>query len=171
MIAYIDVTSRKGETIMITQQHDNEIQQKVQASSPVKLHRWVVVLLSILGVVLPLVVGLMVWVPWPMMDLTILIFFWGFSSLVSVAVGAFLLCFTFRTWWVAMFAGIAWVVGELLSRIGRTVIDTGWYTLQTGDFWSAQFSFLWPVSLLLLLLAMAVGAVCGLTLWRRRAAR
>jgi len=55
MFANVYVASRKGGTIMITQQHENEIQQKAQAPSPVKELRWLVVLMSILGVALPLV--------------------------------------------------------------------------------------------------------------------
>src|SRR5215469_2746837 len=108
---------------MITQQPAKKIQQQAQVPTAVKEPLWRVIVFSILGTVLPLVAGSMVWWPWGVPD-----FFdsqWVFNlvivaALVSVAVGAFLLCYAFRVWWVAVFAAVAWIIGEFLGVVVRT---------------------------------------------------
>ena len=148
---------------MITQQHENDIQQKAQAPSPVKQHRWKVALYSILGVALPLVSGLIIL---PLGGgYNVLLFILG-SMVVSVAVGAYLLCFAFRTWWVAVFAGVAWYIGRILAYVIRPLVEGGWPALQAYQqgFWASEdvnslgFVF-WP-----LIISMALGAAGWLAL-------
>jgi hypothetical protein len=146
---------------MITQEHENEIQQRAQAPYPVKQHRWRVALFSNLGVALPLVAGSMFWWPWGVPDfmdsqgvfITVVL-----AGVVSVTVGAFLLCFAFRAMWVAVFAGVAWIVGEFLCLLVRTLVVSGWPALQTWDpFWSVQVGIV-GLALVPLLFCMAFGA-------------
>jgi hypothetical protein len=149
---------KKGGTIMITQQQEHERQQKAQASSLVKQHRWIVALFSFIGVVLPLVAGFMVWWPWGVGGLNEWILALAFSGVVSVTVGAFLFSFAFRAMLVAVFAGVAWIVGEFLGSLERQLVETGWYALQTWDpFWSVQGSLI-LVALVPLLFCMTFGA-------------
>jgi hypothetical protein len=153
---------------MISQQHENEIQQQAQAPSSAKQHRWRVALFSILGVVLPLVGGLIIGLPLGLggIPLTNVILFILGSEVVSVAVGAFLLCFAFRTWWVAVFAGVAWYIGRILASVVRPLVEGGWPALQAyqAGFWPSEgvnvLGFLlWP-----LLIGMALGAGSALIL-------
>jgi hypothetical protein len=153
---------------MITQQHENEIPQKAQAPSPVKQHRWRVALLSILGVVLPLVAGSIIGWPlglgsWSITDVILVIV--G-SAVVSVAVGAFLLCFAFRTWWVAVFAGVAWYIGRILASVVRPLVEGGWPALQAyqAGFWPSEGVNVLSVLLVPLLIGMALGAGSALIL-------
>lgn len=153
---------------MITQQHGNEIQQKAQAPSPVKQHRWRVALLSILGVVVPLVGGSII--GWPLglgsWSLTNVILVIVGSAVVSVAVGAFLLCFAFRTWWVAVFAGVAWYIGRILASVVRPLVEGGWPALQAyqGGFWPSEGVNVLSFLLVPLLFGMALGAGSALIL-------
>jgi hypothetical protein len=146
---------------MITQQHENEIPQRAQAPSPVKQHRGRVALFSILGVALPLIAGSMFWWPWGVPDfmdsqgvfITVVL-----AGVVSVTVGAFLLCFAFSAMWVAVFAGVAWIVGEFLGLLVRTLVEGGSSQLLTWEpFWSVQGSLI-LVALVPLLFCMAFGA-------------
>jgi tetrahydromethanopterin S-methyltransferase subunit C len=156
---------------MITQQHENEIQQKVQTTSLVMEQRWIVALFSFFGVLLPLFAGLMVSWPWQMMVLSSLILFAGVSLVVSVAVGAFLHCFAFRVWWAGVFAGVAWIVGEFLGALQRQIIEMGVPIMPGYEiFWSGQFT-LFGMALIPLLFAVAIGAAVGLALGKRRALR
>ncbi len=151
---------------MITQQHENEIQQKAQAPSPVKQHRWKVALYSILGVALPLVGGLIIGLPIlggiPLTDVISIIL--G-SAFVSVAIGAFLLCFAFRTWWVAVFAGVAWYIGRILAYVLRPLVESGpaLQDYQQG-FWASEGVNFLGVLLWPLLIGMALGAGIALIL-------
>jgi hypothetical protein len=165
---------KKVGTIMITQQHANKIQQQAQAPTPVKEPLWRVILFSIPGIALPLVAGSMVGWPWGVPDfldsqwvLNMVIV----AALVSVAVGAFLLCFAFRVWWVALFAAVAWIVGEFLSLLVRTLVEGSLSQLQAWDpFWSVQIGLI-CMALMPLFLGMAIGASGGLALAKRRASR
>ena len=159
---------------MITQQHENEIPQKAQAPSPVKQHRWRVALFSILGFALPLVGG---WATqWPWLATDYLTTNWTLFIVgvvvVPVAVGAFLLCFAFRAWWVAVFAGVAWFIGRILASVVRPIVEGGWSALpayQEG-FWAAQGGII-SLVLVPLLFGMALGAAGGLALGKRRASQ
>ncbi len=162
---------------MITQQHEHEIQQKAQAPSPVKQPLWKVILFTFSGIALPLVTGSMVWWPWVTPNITDVPGFFFMAALgafFTVAVGAYLLCFAFRVWWVAVFAGIAWIVGELLGAVVRTLVEGGWPAeLQAtvgGGFWPEQLSFLTMASVPLLI-GMAIGAGAGIGSVRKRAWR
>ena len=152
---------------MITQQHDNEIQQKAQASSPVKLHRWVVVLLSILGVAVPLVAGWETAWPWVALDYATTNWFLVIAGVVAVpvAVGAFLLCFEFRAWWVAVFAGVAWYIGRILASVVRPLVEGGWAALPAyqKDFWAGEGGII-SLALMPLLFGMALGGAGALML-------
>jgi hypothetical protein len=159
---------------MITQQHAKKIQQQAQAPTTVKEPLWRVLLFSILGIALPLVAGSMVWWPWGVPDfvdsqwvLNLVIL----AALVSVAVGAFLLCFAFRLWWVAVFAAVGWIVGEFLSVLVRTLVEGNSSQLQAWDpFWSAQIGLIF-MALMPLFLGLVIGASGGLALGKRRACR
>ncbi len=156
---------------MITQQHENELQQRAQAPSPVKEHRWRVALFSILGVALPLVAGSMVKWPWGGVPEETAFFTVILAIIVSVAVGAFLLCFAFRAWWAAVFAGVAWFVGEFLACVVSPLVEGGWPALQgQWNFWEFQ-SMVISLALMPLLIGMALGAAGGLALAKRRASR
>ncbi len=152
---------------MITQQHENEIQQKAQAPAPVKEHRWIVVLFSILGVALPLVAGWesqwpLIVLPFPTNDWTFPIVF---LVVVPVAVGAFLLCFAFRAWWVALFAGVAWYVGEVLGAVVRTIVEGSSSQLLAWDpFWSIHIGLILSLAVVPLIIGMVLGAAGALTL-------
>ena len=121
---------------MITQQPAQKIQQQAQAPTAVKEPLWRVIVFSILGIALPLVAGSMVWWPWGVPDffdsqwvLNLVIL----AALVSVAVGAFLLCYAFLAWWVAVFATVARIVGEFLSLVVRTMVEGSSIQLQAWD--------------------------------------
>jgi hypothetical protein len=163
-----------GGTIMITQQPAKKIQQQAQAPTAVKEPLWRVILFSIPGIALPLVAGSMVWWPWGVPDfldspwvLNLVIL----AALVSVAVGAFLLCYAFRVWWVAVCAAVAWIVGELLSLLVRTMVEGSSFQLQAWDpFWSAQIGLIF-MAVMPLFLGMVIGAPGGLGSGKRRACR
>ncbi len=156
---------------MITQQH--EIQQKAQAPTPVKEHLWIVVLFSILGVALPLAGGW--WVAWPLVDIFPTLEP-PMSSLVAgvvlvvvpVTVGAFLLCFAFRAWWVALFAAVAWGVGEFLSWLVSRFVEGSSSQLLAWDFLSGHLILIVLVAVPTLI-GMALGGAVGLELGKRRA--
>ncbi len=150
-------------------------QQQAQAPTAVKEPLWRVIVLSILGIALPLMAGSMVCWPWwgvPdfvdsqwVLNLVIL------AALVSAAIGAFLLCFVFRVWWVALFAGFGWIFGEFLSVLVWTLVEGGSSQLQTWDpFWSVQMGLIF-MALMPLFLGMVIGASGGLALGKRRASR
>ncbi len=159
---------------MITQQHANTIQQQAQPPTAVKEPLWKVILFSVLGIAMPLVTGSMAWWPWGVPDffaspwvLNLVIL----AALVSVAVGSFFLCFAFRVWWVAMFAAGAWIVGEFLSVLVRTLVEESSSQFQAWDpFWSAQIGLIF-MAVMPLFLGMVVGAPGGLALGKRRASR
>ncbi len=159
---------------MITQQHENEIQQKAQAPSPVKEHPWRVALFSILGVALPLVAGVIQSLPLVSADIVttdLILALVVVLVVVPVAVGAFLLCFAFRAWWVAVFAGVAWIVGEFLTAVVRLLVEGGGPTLHAQEFfWFSQGGIILLLSVPLII-GMAIGAAGGLALGKRRALR
>jgi hypothetical protein len=158
---------KKGGTIMIAQ-------QQAQASTAVKEPLWRVLLFSILGIALPLVAGSMVWWPWGVPDFldspwvldTVIL-----AALMSVAAGAFLLCLAFRVWWVAVFVAVAWIVGEFLGVLVRTLLEGSSLQLQAWDpFWSVQIGLI-CMALMPLFLGAAIGASGGLALGKRGASR
>ncbi len=160
---------------MITQQHENEIQQKAQAPAPVKQHRWLVMLLSILGVAVPLVAGWWLEGPWPKLDifptndwfLPIVV-----MVVVPVAVGAFLLCFALRTWWVVVFAGVAWIVGEVLGAGVVTIVEGHASELLAWDpFWSMYLGGIGSIAVAPILIGMLIGGAVGFAYGKERALR
>ena len=149
-------------------------QQSAQASTAVKEPLWRAIVFSFLGIALPLVAGSMVWWPWGVPDFldsqwvlnTVIL-----GALASVAVGSFLLCLAFRVWWVAVFMTIAWIVGECLSRLVRTLVEGSSLQLQAWDpFWSVQIGLI-CMALMPLFLGAAIGASGGLALGKWRASR
>ncbi len=159
---------------MITQQHAKKILQQAQPPTAVKKPLWRVILFSILGIALPLVAGSMTWWPWGVPDffdspwvLNLVIM----AALVSVAVGSFFLCFAFHVWWVAVFAAVAWIVGEFLSVLVGTLVEGSSSQLQAWDpFWPVQIGLIF-MALMPLFLGMVIGASGGLALGKRRASR
>jgi len=157
---------------MITQQPAKKIQQQAQTPTAVKDPLWRVIVFCILGIALPLIAGSMVWWPWGVPDfvdspwvLNLVIV----AALVSVAVGAFLLCFAFRVWWAAVFAGVGWIVGEFLSVLVRTLVEGSSSQLLAWDpFWSVQIGLIF-MALMPLFLGMAIGDSGGLALGKRSA--
>jgi len=152
---------------MITQHQNHEIQLKAQTSALVKEHQWIVVLLSTLGIALPLVAGSMVSWPWGLGGIPLNDWFLAIvvPVVVPVTLGAFLLCFALRTWWVALFAGAAWVVGEFLAAMVHPLVVGGWPELQAtqGYFWWLQGTYIKPM-LGPLLLGMTLGAAGAIAL-------
>ena len=152
---------------MSTQQQEHEIPQKAQAPTPVKEHRWLVVLLSILGVAVPLIAGWWLEGPWPKLDifptndwfLPMVV-----MVVVPVAVGAFLLCFAFRAWWVAVFAGLAWYVGEVLGAAVVTIVEGRTSELLAWGFWSLYIGTIGSIAVLPILIGMALGVGIALPL-------
>jgi hypothetical protein len=159
---------------MITQQPAQKIQQQAQAPTTANEPLWRVILFSILGIELPLVAGSMVWWPWGVPDfvdspwvLNLVIL----AAFVSVAVGAFLLCYAYRLWWVAVFAAVAWFVGECLSLVVRTLVEGSSFQLQAWDpFWSVQIGLI-CMAVMPLFLGAAIGASGGLALGKRGVSR
>jgi hypothetical protein len=154
---------------MITQQHNNGIKQKAQAPSSVKEHRWIVVLCSILGVALPMVGGW--WVEWPLIEVNFPTNEWTLPILVlvvlPVAVGAFLFCFAFRAWWVAVFAGVAWYISNILTYVVHLLVIGAWSGLQ--NFLDGEGVIL--LAVVPILIGMALGAACAYPLVKWRASR
>ena len=152
---------------MITHEHENGKQQKAQALTPVREHLWLVVLCSILGVALPMVAGW--WVEWPLIEVNIFpTNDWTLPILVMVVlpvtIGAFLFCFAFRTWWVAVFAGVAWYLSFILSMAVHQYVLSG-YTVLTGL--SGYIELTWmPI-----LFSMLLGAACAYPLVKWRTSR
>ncbi len=149
-------------------------QKQTQAPTAVKEPLWRVILFSILGIVLPLVAGSMVWWPWGVPDFvdsqwvlnTVIL-----AAIVSVVVGAFLLCFAFRVWWVALFAGFAWIIGEFLGLLGRELVEGSSFQLMArGPFWSVQIGLI-CMALMPLFLGTVIGASGWLELEKRRVCR
>ena len=122
---------------MITQKHEDDMQQGEQRVSPVEekqttassegrskqappsLPRWIAVLFAIFGIVLPLVAGSMANWPWGAEELdngtvlyTVLL-----AMGVSVVVGVVLLYYAFRARWTCWLAPLAWLVGEFVYGV------------------------------------------------------
>src|SRR5215472_14465438 len=101
-------------------------------------------LIFMLGVALPLVAGSMIWWPWGVP--VIFDAAWVFTTAVlamalSVLVGAFLL----RSSWTLVLAPVAWIAGELLAAVVRTLVEGGWPALQAASeqhLWDAEFMLL-----------------------------
>jgi hypothetical protein len=157
---------------MITHEDDNGIQQKAQASTPGKEHLWVVVLCSILGVALPMVGGF--WAEWPLVNIlpteeSNMTWLVGGVVLVVVPVttGSFLLSFAFRTWWAAVFAGIAWYIGNILTTVVHQLVIGAWSGWPT--FWDGEGIL--ALAIVPTLIGMALGAACAYPLVKWRASR
>ena len=152
---------------MITQQHEHEIQQNDQAPVPVKEPLWRVALFTILGTALPLVFGW--WMAWPPSSIVLDIFGQDLILLgvvmlvVPVAAGAFLLCFTFRVWWAAVFAGAAWFIGQILAAVVLPVVAAGWQE----HFWTDELGII-ILGSVPLLIGMTIGAVAALHMVGKR---
>ncbi len=149
-------------------------QKQTQAPTAVKESLWRVIVFSILGIMLPMAAGSMIWWPWGVpnffdspwvLNLVIL------AAFMSVAVGAFLLCFAFRVWWVSVFVGFAWIVGEILGLLARALMEGSSSHLPTRDpLWSVQIGLI-CMALMPLFIGTAIGASGGHALGKRRASR
>lgn len=154
---------------MITHEHENGKQQKAQALTPVREHLWLVVLCSILGVALPMVAGW--WVEWPLIEVNIFpTNDWTLPILVMVVlpvtIGAFLFCFAFRTWWVAVFAGVAWFMSFILITAVHQYVLGGWAFL--AGFWQGVSGMI-TLPGMPILIGMVIGAACAYPLVKWRA--
>jgi hypothetical protein len=160
---------KKGGTIMITQQHENEIQQRAQAPSPAKQHRGRVALFSILGVALPLVAGSMVWWPWGVPD--IFDAGWVLSTVVvATALLALVGAFWLRSAWALLLVPVAWIAGEILGAVVRPLAEGGWSALQTQlHFWDIQ-STLIPMGVAFVFIWTAIGTALAMWVkdWQQR---
>ncbi len=159
---------------MMPQVHDDKLPGEAQAPTPVENkqtgtplqerseptpaspRRWRDLLMSILGVALPLVAGSMIWWPWGVPD--IFDAAWVFTTVVlgmalSVIVGAFLL----RSAWALLIAPVAWIGGEMLAAVLRPLVEGGWPALQ-----AASEDHLWDAELTLLSLAVTPLILCTL---------
>jgi hypothetical protein len=180
---------------MITQKHEDEMQQRDQHSSPAEekqtttssegrskqappsLPRWIVALFSIFGIVLPLVAGSMVNWPWGVEELDNgTVFNMVVPAMgVSVTVGVVILYFAFRARWTCWLAPLAWLVGEFVYG----VIDhyalhwTQWGPGAGPYFWGFQVQLI-ALMLIPFLICMGIGVVLTMAidaLVRRRASR
>jgi len=124
--------------------------------TPASHRRWRDMLMTILGVALPLVAGSMIWWHWGVPD--IFDAPWVFTTVVlgmalSVIVGAFLL----RSAWALLIAPVAWIGGEILAAVLRPLLEGGWPALQ-----AASENHLWNAELTLLSLAVTPLILCTL---------
>jgi hypothetical protein len=180
---------------MITQKHEDDMQQGEQRVTPFEekqtttasegrfqqvpppLRRWIAVLFSIFGIVLPLVAGSMVNWPWGVEELDNGTVFYTvvLAMVVSVAVGVVLLYFAFRARWTCLLAPFAWLVGEFVYG----VIDhyelhwTQWGPGVGVHFWGFQSGVILGM-LIPLLICMGIGVAITIpidALVRGRASR
>jgi len=137
-----------------------EVPSKPTPASP---RRWRDRLMSILGVVLPLVAGSMIWWSWGVPD--IFDAAWVFTTVVlgmvlSVIVGAFLL----RSAWALLIAPVAWIAGEILAAVLRPLVQGGWPALQAASenhLWDAEFTLL-TLAVTPLILCTLLGTAGGI---------
>jgi hypothetical protein len=138
--------------------------------TPASPRPWRGMLRSILGVVLPLVAGSMIWWPWGVPDIfdaawvlyTVIL-----GTVLLVFVGAFLL----RSPWALLIVPVAWIGGEFLGAVLGPLVEGGWPTLQAQiHFWDAQGTII-PLGLLPIILCMLFGTGLGMWLKERRQRR
>ena len=171
---------------MITQNHDDDMQQGEQSVSsvvekqtptssegqskqaPPSLPRWRAVLFSIFGIVIPLVGGsTVIWLPpillqiWPQLvpgEERVLPFLaiLGMVMGVSVVVGVILLYFAFRARWTCLLAPVAWLAGEFLSDAISRFAQWWPWPPSGGPFWESQ-SVIIGVMFIPLLIFMGIG--------------
>jgi hypothetical protein len=180
---------------MITQKHDDDMQQGEQSVSsvvekqtttwsegqskqaPPSLPRWIAVLFSIFGIGLPLVAGSMVNWPWggEVLDNGTVLYTVLLAMGVSVTIGVVLLYYAFRARWACWLAPLAWFVGEFVYG----VIDhyalhwTQWGPGVGEHFWGFEVGFI-PIMSIPLLICLVIGIAITVpidALVRRRTAR
>ena len=145
--------------------------EKQSKPAPASPRRWIGVLLTILGIVLPIAGGFLMGWPWwdeevgqNMVYATM--FYVG--EALSVCIGASLL----RSWFAVLIVPFAWLVGEVMGAVLHTLVEGGWPALQaaleSGFIWIAQ-GWIEFVALPITLCA-ALGAVVGVLLskWLRK---
>lgn len=120
--------------------------------------RWFKGLLSLPGVLLPVVAGVLVSWPWERGEMFDAVWVLGTAALgivLSVAIGACLL----RSQWALIIAPLAWIGGELLGAVLIPLLRGGWPALQAEQhFWQIQGTTLAIVfSPLVLCAALGVG--------------
>ena len=179
---------KKRGTIMITQKHEEEIQQSAQPASPVEEkqtatsiekkskpipaspQRWIQVLLPILGVALPLVAGSMISWPWGVGDIfdaewvlwTVVV-----ATCLLVFIGATLL----RSQWALLIVPVAWIGGEFLGDVVRPLVEGGGPALQAEThFWDVQGTII-PFGLLPVIPCTLFGTALGTWLKERQQRR
>lgn len=159
---------------MITQKHEDEMQQRDQRSSPVEekqtttssegrakpapplLPPWIAALFCIFGIVLPLVAGSMVNWPWgaEQLDNGTVLYIVLMTMAVSVTVGVVLLYFGSRARWTCLLAPLAWLVGEF---------EYGWtdhYALHWTKWGPGAGPYFWPFQIQLIVLMLMPFVIC-----------
>jgi hypothetical protein len=173
---------------MLPQIHDDKIQDEKQLPFPVEQkqmathldkrseptltspRRWSYVLLSILGVALPMLAGSMVWWPWGVPD--IFDAEWVFWTVV---LGTVLMAFAgaalLRSPWALLIVPVAWIGGEFLGAVVRPLVDGGWPALQAEiHFWDAQGTII-QIGVLPVILCTLLGTGLGMWLKERQKRR
>jgi len=154
---------------MSTHDHEEEIQPRAQPIF-ISPQRWIEVLLTILGVALPVVAGSMVWWPWGVPDI-----FDAEWVLWTVVLGTCLLVFVgaalLRSPWALLIVPVAWTAGEFLGAVVRPLVEGGWPALQAQiHFWDIQ-GVLIPFGLFPVILSTLLGTGLGMWLKERRQRR
>jgi hypothetical protein len=174
--------------VMIPQIHDDKIQdgkqlpfpvEEKQMSSPIEKRseptptsprRWIYVLLTILGVALPMIAGSMVWWPWGVPD--IFDAEWVFWTVVlGTGLLAFVGAALLRSPWALLIVPVAWISGEFLGAVVRPLVDGGWTALQAEiHFWDAQGTII-QIGVLPVILCTLLGTGIGMWLKERQKRR
>jgi hypothetical protein len=145
--------------------------EKQSKPTPASSRRWIGVLLSILGIVLPIAGGFLMGWPWWAKEVgqnMVYATMFYVGEALSVCIGASLL----RSWVAVLIVPIAWVAGEVMGAVLHTLVEGGWPALQaaleSGFIWIAQ-GWIEFVALPITLCA-ALGAVVGVFLskWLRK---
>lgn len=106
------------------------------------------VLTLVLGVVLPLLAGTMVWWPWGVPDI-----FDSGTALLIVTISSLALSllggFAFRSMWAVLVVPCAWLLGQMVGLVVATLVQ------------GATFEYFWNTTAVLAGLAAWPLAVCG----------
>ena len=144
---------------MISQKHEDELQQGEQLSSPVEekqtaapsegrskqaptsLRRWMSVLLFILGILLAFAGGLLTGTPWGNTEFnnTTTYMFIEFGGMfLSLFVGAALL----RSWWALLIVPVAFAAGNLLRSLHSDAPLMGMVLQSYRPLWHLRWQWL-----------------------------
>lgn len=142
--------------------------EKQSKPTPASPRRWIGVLLSILGIVLPIAGGFLIGYPWWVgevgqnMVYGIMIYV---GVALSVCIGASLL----RSWFAVLIVPFAWLVGDVMGVVLHSLVQGGWTALQveleSGFFW---MNMVWlEYAALPIVLCAALGTWVGVVLSKR----